>query len=99
VGRVDVWFEDAAVAVEFDGRVKYDDPFAGRTAAQVLWEEKRREDEIRELGVRMLRIVQADLGGTWPATADRLRGLLATRSVTQPRFRAVPSTTRRRPTG
>jgi hypothetical protein len=99
VARVDAWYEDAAVAVEFDGRVKYDDPFAGRTAAQVLWEEKRREDEVRDLGVRVLRVVQADLGGTWPTTADRLRSLLATRSVNPPRFRAVPSTTRRRPTG
>jgi hypothetical protein len=97
VGRVDAWYEDAGVAVEFDGRVKYDDPFGGRTAAQVLWEEKLREDLVRDLGVRVLRVVHADLGAPWPAMADRLRSLLATRSTTPPTFRAVPSTRTRRP--
>lgn len=96
LARVDGWYEDAAVAVEFDGRVKYDDPFHGRTAAQVLWEEKRREDEIRDLGVRMVRVVHADLGGGWP---DRLRQLLATRVVGARRFHAVPAVTGRRPPG
>jgi hypothetical protein len=96
VARVDAWYADAAVAVEFDGRVKYDQPFGGRTPAQVLWEEKRREDEVRDLGVRVLRVVDEDLGVTWPAKAERLRGLLATRSTAPPRFRAVPSEGRRR---
>ena len=36
-----------AVAVEFDGRVKYTDPWRGRSPERVLWEEKRREDELR----------------------------------------------------
>lgn len=98
VARVDAWFQDAAVAVEFDGRVKYDDPFAGRSAAQVLWEEKRREDAIRDLGVRVVRVVHADVGSTWPVVADRLRTLLATRSTTTPTLRAVPAPVRRRPT-
>ena len=93
VGRVDAWYEDAAVAVEFDGRVKYDDPFGGRTAAQVLWDEKLREDEIRDLGVRMVRVVNAGLGGPWP---HRLRELLATRSATPRRVRAVPAVRPRR---
>ena len=30
VAVVDAWFEDAAVAVEFDGKVKYTDPWRGR---------------------------------------------------------------------
>ena len=62
VGVVDAWFEDAAVAVEFDGRVKYTDPWRGRTPEQVLWEEKRREDELRALDIRVVRIADADLG-------------------------------------
>jgi hypothetical protein len=49
VARVDAWYEDAAVAVEFDGRVKYDDPFAGRTAAQVLWEVDHRPGSLHVL--------------------------------------------------
>jgi predicted transcriptional regulator of viral defense system len=87
VGRVDAWYEDAAVAVEFDGRVKYEDPFGGRTAAQVLWDEKRREDAIRDLGVRVLRVVPADLRGRWP---DRLRELLRTRPPGPRTVRALP---------
>ncbi|MFQ1003530.1 type IV toxin-antitoxin system AbiEi family antitoxin domain-containing protein [Modestobacter sp. SSW1-42] len=98
VGRVDAWWEDAAVAVEFDGLVKYTDPFDGRSAAQVLWEEKRREDELRDLGVRVLRIVSADLGEAWPVKVARLRSLLATRSPMTPRVRATPAQRRRRPT-
>jgi predicted transcriptional regulator of viral defense system len=97
VARVDAWYEDAAVAIEFDGQVKYDDPFAGRTAGQVLWEEKRREDDVRDLGVRFLRIAQTDIGGNWTVKADRLRNLLATSSTAPRRFRAAPST-RRLPT-
>jgi len=95
VGRVDAWYEDAAVAVEFDGRVKYDDPFRGRTAAQVLWDEKRREDAIRDLGVRMVRVVRADLRGGWP---DRVRELLRTRPL-QRSVHAVPAVLKSRPLG
>lgn len=45
--RVDLWFAEAGVIVEFDGRVKYDDPRRGRTAADALVDEKRREDRLR----------------------------------------------------
>lgn len=33
--------------VEFDGRVKYDDPLRGRTPTAALIDEKRREDRLR----------------------------------------------------
>lgn len=52
VGRVDGWYEDAAVAVEFDGQVKYTDPRYASAPGKVLWDEKRREDALRALGVR-----------------------------------------------
>jgi hypothetical protein len=85
---VDAWYEDAAVAVEFDGRVKYDDPRRGRIPAEVAWAEKRREDEIRDLDVRVVRIVQADLPRL-QGPVERLRGLLS-RPLTGPRrFRVV----------
>ena len=62
VAVVDAWFDEAAVAVEFDGRVKYTDPWRGRSPERVLWDEKRREDELRALDIRVVRIADADLG-------------------------------------
>ncbi len=88
VARVDAWFDDAAVAVEFDGRVKYLDPRPGRTAADVLWDEKRREDRIRELDVRVVRVAQEDLGAL-RAVSARIAGLLATPLSGPRRFSVV----------
>ena len=79
VAVVDAWFDDAAVAVEFDGQVKYTDPWRGRTPERVLWEEKRREDELRALDIRVVRIADADLGAAVAARrAARCDALLAT---------------------
>lgn len=86
VGVVDAWFDEAAVAVEFDGRVKYADPWRGRSPERVLWEEKRREDELRGLDIRVLRIVDADLDGRWPRIESRLRELLASPGPAHRRF-------------
>jgi predicted transcriptional regulator of viral defense system len=61
VARVDAWYEEAGVAIEFDGRVKYLDPVDGRDPGEVLWREKRREDRLRELGVRVIRLAQEDV--------------------------------------
>ncbi|TKJ23426.1 type IV toxin-antitoxin system AbiEi family antitoxin domain-containing protein [Blastococcus sp. CCUG 61487] len=61
VARLDGWLDDLGVAVEFDGFVKYADPRDQRTPAEVAWDEKRREDLIRDLDVPVVRIVQADL--------------------------------------
>ena len=78
VARVDAWYEDAAVAVEFDGRVKYLDPFDGRGAGEVLWREKRREDVVRGLGVRVVRLAQEDVVPRLrPDVAARVAALLA----------------------
>jgi predicted transcriptional regulator of viral defense system len=86
VAVVDAWFDDAAVAVEFDGRVKYSDPWRGRTPERVLWEEKRREDELRALDIRVVRIVDADLCADWPRTATRLGDLLTRDGPAERRF-------------
>jgi predicted transcriptional regulator of viral defense system len=91
VGVVDAWFEEAAVAVEFDGRVKYTHPWRGRTPERVLWEEKRREDELRGLDIRIVRLADADLDARWPHVEGRLRGLLASPG---PRVRRFTSTAR-----
>jgi hypothetical protein len=96
IGRVDAWYEEAAVAVEFDGKIKYLEPRNGKTSADVVWEEKRREDALREVGVRVLRIVNDDfgsergeLGSGRGDLAPRLRGYLATPFAGLRRFRAV----------
>jgi Transcriptional regulator, AbiEi antitoxin len=89
VGVVDAWYHEAAVAVEFDGRVKYTDPWRGRTPERVLWEEKRREDELRALDIRFLRVADADVGAGWPRVESRLRDLLATPGPSSRRFTAT----------
>jgi predicted transcriptional regulator of viral defense system len=90
VAVVDAWFDDVAVAVEFDGRVKYTDPWRGRSPEQVLWDEKRREDELRALDIGVVRIADADLGHGWPRTEGRLRELLASPGPSLRRFTATP---------
>jgi hypothetical protein len=90
VGVVDAWFDEAAVAVEFDGRVKYAAPWRDRSPARVLWEEKRREDELRALDIRVVRIADADLSGRWPEVETRLGGLLRVPGPALRRFTATP---------
>jgi len=99
VGVVDAWFEDAAVAVEFDGYVKYADPWRGRTPEQVVWDEKRREDALRALDIRVVRVVDADLGDSWGRTEARLRALPAAPGPRLRRFTAVPRARGRRQAG
>jgi predicted transcriptional regulator of viral defense system len=87
---VDAWYADAAVAVEFDGRLKYTDPWRDRTAGQVLWEEKRREDELRALGIRFVRVTDIDVQRRWGPVAERLRALLAQPGPSVRTFTATP---------
>lgn len=82
VGRVDGWYEEAALALEWDGQVKYTDPRA-------LWKEKRREDSMRGLGIRFVRMGNEDLGQPWAGVVARVAGLLAAPYVGPRRFRAV----------
>lgn len=86
IGVADAWFEEAAVAVEFDGRVKYTDPWRDRTPERVLWEEKRREDQMRAVDIRVVRIVDADLDSGWEAVEGRLRSLLGLPGPVRRRF-------------
>jgi predicted transcriptional regulator of viral defense system len=89
IGRVDGWYEDAAVAVEFDGQVKYTDPQHASSPGRVLWAEKRREDAMRALGIRFVRIGNDDLGAPWAEIATRMRGLLSAPYIGLRRYRAV----------
>lgn len=89
IGRVDFWFPDFGVVVEFDGLVKYRDATVrrGRSAEEVVVAEKIREDRIRAVrGVRhVLRPIWRDVvpGGRFPAMLAVAglpvrRGVLAT---------------------
>jgi len=90
VARVDAWYDDAAVAVEFDGRVKYVDPTDGRHPGEVFWREKRREDAIRGLGVRVVRLAREDVvPSRRRELAHRLVPLLAAPPAGPRRFSAV----------
>jgi hypothetical protein len=57
VGYVDFWWPDFNLIGEFDGRLKYMDLdlLKGRTPAEVVIAEKRREDRLRALGPRVTR--------------------------------------------
>ena len=52
--RVDFMFREQRTVVEFDGRLKYQ-------SNRDLWEEKRREDWLRELGYEVVRLTWTDL--------------------------------------
>jgi hypothetical protein len=100
IAVVDAWYEDAGVAVEFDGRVKYTDPWRDRSPAQVLWDEKRREDELRALDIRVVRIADADLAvDRWIRTETRLRSLVAAPGPVVRDFTATPRSKGRRQAG
>jgi hypothetical protein len=89
----DGWYPDAALAIEFDGRVKYRAPRYGRTPEDVLWEEKRTEDLLRSLGVRFVRVTAGDLSSSGRLALGRLvRRQLAVEGPRVREFREVPRT-------
>jgi len=90
ISQVDGWYADAALAVEFDGRVEYVDPAYGGRPEDVLFDEKRREDALRAVGVRFLRLVDEDLGPRWAPVEARVRRELTVPGPTERSFRAVP---------
>jgi very-short-patch-repair endonuclease len=53
VARVDFLFRKQRTVVEADGRIKYDAP-------AVLWNEKLREDWLRDMGLEVVRATWAD---------------------------------------
>jgi len=77
IGRVDFWFEEAGVVVEFDGLTKYRDRDmrGGRTPERVVVDEKIREDRLRALPeVRtVVRVTWRDVepGGSGPERLER----------------------------
>lgn len=57
IGSVDFWWPEFNLIGEFDGNGKYlrDELLGGRTPAEVVIDEKRREDRLRALGPRVTR--------------------------------------------
>lgn len=78
VARVDFLIKGTRVVIEFDGRIKYldDDQTERQDRRLTLFDEKRREDRLRELGYVVVRLVWSDLNN--PARiAAKLRAALA----------------------
>ena len=73
----DGWYPEAALAIEFDGQVKYRQPSFGRTPAEELWREKRDEDLLRSLGVQFVRVAAEDLDRGRRTLDRRVRRSLA----------------------
>ncbi|MDP1788755.1 MAG: hypothetical protein Q8K56_00365, partial [Rhodoglobus sp.] len=66
--RADFWWENIRLVGEFDGRHKYADSryTNGRSPEVVVWEEKLRENELREFDARITRWVWSDLENVQP---------------------------------
>lgn len=73
LGRVDFWWPRLRTVGEFDGRIKYGrllEP--GQAPGDVVFAEKRREDRIREEGVRFVRWTWSEIT-PFDEVAHRLR--------------------------
>ncbi len=69
--RADFYWDKYRTIGEADGRQKYDGDDR-RDPAQVLWEEKVREDALRDAGFRIVRWTYAQMLGETQATIDRI---------------------------
>jgi hypothetical protein len=87
VAVLDMYWPDQGVFVECDGKVKYSDPWRDRTPAQVLWEEKQRQDALLDLDLNGVRITPEDLQEHREQKLERLATLLARGRRTAPSYR------------
>jgi very-short-patch-repair endonuclease len=75
IAEVDFLWEDLRTIGEFDGRLKYR-PDNDR-GDDVLWQEKLREERLREAGYEVVRMTWAQVTGEPRRTADRVRQAFA----------------------
>ena len=70
VARTDFGWEDLMTVGEFDGKVKYGRLLRpGQDPGDVVFKEKQREDELRDLGLQVVRWVSAELWQPAPLLA------------------------------
>ena len=90
VGRVDFDLPEIETVLEFDGKVKYGRYVPeGKSVADVLWDEKRREDRIRATGRQVVRIAWSDLDH--PELVDRMLRDAADRARRRNRATFLPT--------
>ena len=78
VGRVDFCFELFRVVVECDGQLKYRKGTSWSAApSDTLWQEKLREDRVREQGYEVVRAYARDGGDGGADLCRRVRGAMA----------------------
>ncbi|WP_206474809.1 hypothetical protein [Dietzia sp. KRD202] len=71
IARTDFSWGEGRLAGEFDGRIKYSGRASnGTDPSEVVWLEKQREDQLRDLGVVVIRWIWNDLFK--PARFERL---------------------------
>ena len=92
VAVVDAWFDDAAVAVECDGRVKYTDPWRDRSPERVLWRRSAARTSCAPW-TSASSDRRTHLGAAWPGVESRLRSLVLLPRPT-PRLFAATARTR-----
>jgi very-short-patch-repair endonuclease len=72
IGRVDFLWDQHRTIGEFDGRLKYDGD-----RSETLYDEKRREDRLREAGFEVVRFGWADVQGEAKPLGRRLLAAFA----------------------
>jgi hypothetical protein len=75
IARVDKLFRAERTVVEVDGKIKFTDPKIDPREA--LWEEKLREDKIREAGWQVVRLTWGHLRGSREELRARMLGAFA----------------------
>lgn len=92
---VDGWLPEHAIAFETDGKTKYTATYDQRSPAQVAWDEKRLEDQVRAVGIRVVRPTVTDVFGGWPVLHARVARMVAAPVPRLEAFTAVPRATGR----
>lgn len=80
LGTTDFYLPDESTVAEFDGRLKYGRGLYEKSGqlndidlGDVVWQEKRREDAIRDQGYEMVRFVWSELDGMDSQLNDRFQ--------------------------